>query len=167
MSLELYTDGGVVGRNPSALGGTWAWCLVGDNKVIDEGSGFISPEDMELEVVTNNVSELYAALRGVEALPEGFSGRLYTDSIITLYRFTDGNGFKGVPDWLKERVLAARKNANWQYDAVLVGGHPTRHELRLGCRKDGKRVSKWNVRCDKRCRELAAKWGSKLGEDRV
>ncbi len=26
--VALYTDGGVIGQNPSLVGGTWAWCLV-------------------------------------------------------------------------------------------------------------------------------------------
>ena len=157
--IELYCDGGVCGPNPSSIGGTWAWVLVGEDQIIDEGSGFISPEDMEVDRVTNNLTELYAALRGVESLPEGFRGRVYTDSIITLYRFTDGNAFNGVPDWLRTRVLSARTSRKWHYDCVLVGGHPTRKELALGCRKDGKLVSKWNVYCDKKCGELAKKWG--------
>lgn len=158
--IELFTDGGVCGPNPSVIGGTWAWVLVdGDtDEIMDHDSGFISPEDFDVPAITNNLSELFAALRGVEALPVGFNGRLYTDSIITLYRFTDGNGFNGVPPWLKERVLTARKNAKWQYDAILVGGHPTRHELRLGRRRDGKKVSKWNVWVDKKCKKLADKW---------
>ena len=26
--VALYADGGVIGSNPSSLGGTWAWCGV-------------------------------------------------------------------------------------------------------------------------------------------
>jgi hypothetical protein len=79
-----------------------------------------------------------------------------------LYRLTKGNSFNGVPEWLKDRALEARSNRQWQYDCILVGGHPTRAELAMGCRKDGKQVSKWNVWVDKRCRNLAEKWKAKL-----
>ena len=167
MTLELYCDGGVCGPNPSLIGGTWAWVMVGNDKVLNEDSGFIEPDDLGVEKITNNLSELYAALRGIEALPEGFDGKVWTDSIITLYRLTDSLAFKGVPDWLMERVKLARKNRKWCYECVLVGGHPTKRELAQGCRDDGRVVSKWNVWCDTKCKEISKKWSSVSLGDQV
>lgn len=158
MTVALYSDGGTVGRNPSPIGGTWAWCLVVNDKLVDEYCGLVEPADMGMETISNNLMELYAALRGIEALPEGFNGRVYTDSLITLYRITYSESFNGVPEWLKERVKEARSCRKWFYDCVLLGGHPNKKELEEGRRKDGKMVSKWNVRVDQACSALAKKW---------
>jgi hypothetical protein len=43
--LDLYTDGGVIGANPSPFGGTWAYCIVdtADNQRVTCNSGVITP----------------------------------------------------------------------------------------------------------------------------
>lgn len=149
--LALFTDGGVVGPNPSKLGGTWAWVAIGlDGVVLHKECGIIEPEDLSVELVTNNHSELFAAWRALEAVPLWWAGTLYTDSKVTLHRLTCGKGFKNVPNWLRLAVLERRRGH--KYRVELVGGHPTRAELEVGVReRNGFKVSPFNVRCDELC----------------
>jgi ribonuclease HI/DNA modification methylase len=152
--IEVYADGGVVGRNPSAAGGTWAWCHVtAGGRMAAESSGFVEPADAGTPEVSNNQTEFLALLLCLEALPAGWSGRVFTDSGVTLQRFRDPEGVKqkGVrPEWV-DRLRAVRDRLGVLH-FTLLGGHPTRADLEAGTRaSDGKPVSKWNVYCDKAC----------------
>lgn len=162
----LFTDGGIRGRNPSPLGGSWCWILVASGLPVREESGFVTPADVGLPTVTNNVTELIAALHALEGMPPGWCGTLYTDSQITLYRVEQrAKGRKaarmaGVPSWIQERLQRAKARLG-AYRVSLLGGHPTAHELNRGCRADGLPVSLWNVHCDRVCRRLAEEGLSK------
>jgi len=146
----LYADGGVVGRNPSSLGGTWAWVLVRGGEVVRQASGAVTPGDVDVTAVTNNQSELLAAVRALEAMPPGWAGVLRTDSKVTLHRLTHSEKFNGVPQWLRLRALAVRRGRRWRVE--LVGGHPTRAELAAGrLRKNGLPCCRWNVLVDALC----------------
>lgn len=150
---ELWCDGGVIGPNPSRLGGTWCFCAIYQGERINQDWGICTPDIMKTETITNNQTELLAALMALESVPIDWNGVLYTDSKITQGRITIGRKFAGIPDWLRKRVLKRREKH--KYRVQLVGGHPTKNELLSGLRKDGKIVSKWNVWCDKRCTQLA------------
>jgi ribonuclease HI len=153
----VYADGGVIGPNPSAAGGTWAFCFVdaaGDR--LWGASGHVTPAEIGLPAVTNNLTELLALLLALEPLPAGWAGRVFTDSLVTLRRFTPGGKkFAGIPADLVGRVIDARTRLG-AYSLTLLGGHPNRAELAAGVRKDGLPVSAHNVWCDKRCGEEAA-----------
>lgn len=56
--LTLYADGGVLDKNPSTRGGTWAWYL----------SPLVKDYGIEYGPTTNNKMEFYAILLGLEAL---------------------------------------------------------------------------------------------------
>lgn len=168
MSNEvLYADGGVIGSNPSARGGTWAWCLVRDGVRAEEESGVL-PCEMLLPSVTNNVSELYAAVRALESRPSGWTGTIYTDSQTTVYRVARPAVAKmhGVPGFLIDRLRAVRTRLGLLH-IRLVGGHPTAEELAEGHRGGGSRLGVWrgtrvpvsvhNVWCDQECSRLAAR----------
>lgn len=149
---SLYADGGVIGRNPSAVGGTWAWVQVNaDGEHVRTGSGIVTPIFHGLDLITNNLTELLAAVLGLESLPTGWVGTVYTDSQVTLYRITrDKTKWAGIPAVLVERTQAARKPLG-AYTVVLLGGHPTKAELAAGVRRDGFPCSPHNVWCDKAC----------------
>lgn len=152
-ALQLYTDAGVIGRNPSKHGGTWAWCLVANGERIDQNSGTITPTEAGMEVITNNFTELLAAVIGLENLPAGvICCHWFTDSNVTLLRLTTSDKFNGIPGWLANRARAVRRRV---LSAVLLGGHPNKKELVSGVRKDGFPVSVHNVWCDKTCSLLA------------
>jgi ribonuclease HI len=153
MTLELYTDGGVIGKNPSPLGGTWCFCVVQEGEILWQGSDIITPDIFKIKTISNNFSELYAAVMGLSSLPIGWEGTLYSDSLITIHRVTNSVKFNGIPNSLRLKTLDLRRNR--KYKTVLLGGHPNKLELDSGFRKDGKPVSKWNVLCDKTCTKLA------------
>jgi ribonuclease HI len=156
MSL-LYADGGVIRSNPSPHGGTFAWVLVNDlGERIGSDCGLIYP-GKKFPAITNNYSELFAAVKALSAMEEGWGGTFHSDSLITIQRMTHSNHFKGIPDWLRKEVLELRRNRQW--NTVLVAGHPTKRDLLRGYKekKNGRRypVSRWNRWCDNQCRELA------------
>lgn len=161
LPVAVYTDGGCVGRNPSPLGGTWAWCWVGpENELLKEASGVITPEDVGLPTVSCNISELFAVLRALMSLPPDWSGLLCTDSKITLLRVTSGSGFKGVPNWMRLRALKLRRGRKWQ--AQLCKGHAKPAELEAGW-SGGRLTSKWNNYVDAECTRLAKAFKERLG----
>ncbi len=146
---EIYCDGGVIGRNPSKMGVTWAWCLVENDDLIRWDSGWVEPADAAQSPLTNNFSELYAAVRAVIDNPD--AKVLFTDSQITLYRMTRSKKFNGIPNWLRRKALKIRG-----MPVKLLAGHPTFKELEQGfADRNRNPVSKWNVFCDLKCQEAA------------
>lgn len=153
--LALFTDGGLVGRNPSRHGGTWAYCITEGDFRIDDASGLILPADFGIPTVSSNLAELVAAVSGLEAMPDGWAGDWFTDSSVTLARLTD-RGMPGntIPKAIIERAVAAVARLG-KFRARLLGGHPTKVELRRGRRADGAMVSRHNCFCDAACTEQA------------
>ncbi len=161
MRVDLYTDGGNLSANPSKEGGTWAWVLINPELDIEVNhqSGVITPAGYGLETISNNVSELYAAICGLEAVNEHYLNTWFTDSKVTLLRITIAKTpFNGVPLQLVERVRAIQKRFSGGIKSMLLGGHPSQAELAAGVRKDGFPVSKWNCMCDRLCNEQRSKF---------
>jgi ribonuclease HI len=156
---QIFCDGGVILKNPSPHGGTWAWVFVRDGAAFLAGSGTVTPESVGLPLVENNVTELVAAVEALEAAPNDWCGVLYTDSLNTLRRLTqEGAKMNGVTAELARRcgLQRIRHRLHQREGAVkLLDGHPTKKHLRLGVGKRGNPVSVWNVRCDETCQELA------------
>jgi ribonuclease HI len=159
LTASLYTDGGCIGKNPSALGGTWAWCTVEHmGGRLRYRSGHVTPPDVGLDRVTNNYTELLAAVQGLESLPDGWDGDVYTDSIITLYRVQqclphwNKAKMKGIPLDLQERLGKVKARLG-DYARHLLGGHPTRADLIRGVKPNGMPCSIHNVFCDSLCVE--------------
>ena len=155
-TVELWCDGGLIGRNPSKLGGTWSWCWVQDGKMIQNNSGVILPEHIGVNSVTNNLAELLAATHALNSVPESQEGILHTDSRVTLLRITKGmnRNTPGVPEHLRQELLRLRLTRRWR--TVLVAGHPTKEELARGYRlRNGLPVSRWNQFCDAECQRVA------------
>lgn len=168
----LFTDGGLIQRNPSPIGGTWAWirtegvesltdargklALVGAVEVA-RGVGLLLPNEIGLPTVSNNNTELYALLMGIAALPEGWSGTIYSDSLFAL-----GIAFRqfkadSVPNYLRllsYKVLGKAMERGIQMENVLLAGHPSKADLEAGRRLSKAPhypVSPWNVACDEAC----------------
>lgn len=163
MTQALYTDGGCIGANPSPLGGTFAWCLVDSDidQIIRSASGIILPADYDGQPISNNVAELRAAVEGIEAMPEGWTGTIHSDSQITLGRLFENWSTKGIPDALWSRLYHVKNGRIYggSIKWVLLQGHPTRADL--GCGVGAKRhlpVSKWNQWADRECQRLAREY---------
>lgn len=148
----LYADGGVIGRNPSPIGGTWAWCHVNAaGERIATGSGVVLPRP-SLPLITNNLTEMIALVKGLEALPEGWAGTVYSDSQITIGRVFWGWKQNNLPAVLLRQCAAAIARIDFaNCRAVLLDGHPTQAQLAAGRGKRGNPVSEHNVWCDKEC----------------
>lgn len=153
----LYADGGVIGKNPSTIGGTWAWAHVDVNSErIKTASGIITPTEARMPAITNNLTELYAIVLGLEALPAAWAGTVYSDSWVSLQRVFFAAKLNHVPTWLVERLWNLQKTGQlravqWQ----LLDGHPTKAQLEAGRGKRGNLVSVHNVWCDEACQRLA------------
>ena len=172
--ISLYCDGGVIADlrlapepgklrpvyNPSYIGGTWAWCAVDANGVLlGRNSGVIPAVfTYELDGVSNNLAEWQAAVRALEAMPQGVRIELCSDSEITIGRlFWNWSTAKGLPNTWVRRGLNAKRQLGGTVRPVLLEGHPTRAELRAGRgAKHGWPVSEHNVWCDKECSRLGA-----------
>lgn len=158
MITALYADGGVISRNPSPIGGTWAFCLVDEHgQRVHEYSSFITPHEAGVPLVTNNLTELLALVNGLEMLPDDFTGTVYSDSWVSLQRVFLAAKLNNVPVWLVDKLQAFQRTgrlAKMRY--VLLDGHPTQAQLLAGKGKRGAPVSEHNVWCDKECGRVAA-----------
>lgn len=152
---SAFADGGCVLLNPSPHGGTWAWCHVNAaGERVREAGGHVTPAEIGMGTVSNNQTEFLALLLCLEALPDGWGGKVFSDSGVTIGRFRDGDKTKGVPPvWV--RRLASVRHRLGELEYVLLGGHPSKKELAAGVRKDGKPVSEFNVWCDRECQRQA------------
>lgn len=174
--IDLYCDGGLIGSNPSKIGGTWAWVQVEDGQEVGHDCGHLTPVSIALNAVTNNFTELYAVCRGLRRMPTGWNGVIYTDSNVTRLRVRlNGKGkpaMRGIPLWLQARLIAEQSRLG-KYKVSLLAGHPTKQELADGFRErignpvwgrpEGNvPVSKHNVRCDELCKEAGRKYLASL-----
>lgn len=149
----LFVDGGVIGHNPSEIGGTMAWRRVEYGSVLKQGSAIITPSGARLPVITNNLTEMLALIMGFEELPESWIGTVCSDSMVTLGRVFMGWKWKNIPTWIHRRYQYERRRLKYfeQFNYVLLDGHPTKAQLELGFGKRGHPVSEHNVWCDEAC----------------
>lgn len=163
--LSVYADGGVITKNPSTYGGTWACIMVtqiGDADQFELHSGLVTPAQIGLPTVSNNYTELLACVESMERLPDRWDGVLHTDSNVTRIRLVYPRAkLNGIPNGLRERLADQRKRLG-SFTVVLLSGHPTREQLRTGIGKHNLPVSRWNVECDKECNRLANTFRSQL-----
>jgi ribonuclease HI len=161
---QLYVDGGVIGHNPSALGGTWAARLLHEGEIVWGISGTITPEDARVEKVTNNLTEMLALVKGLQCLPWDWRGTVFSDSQITLGRAFEGWKWKNIPPWLYgEFGNQAARLVHWsQIHYALLDGHPTKKQLEAGIGKRGGPVSIHNQWCDQACTAQAIKFSAAL-----
>jgi ribonuclease HI len=167
MIAELYADGGVIGKNPSPYGGTYAWRAVDETgRPIVGNVKIVTPDEM-LGPVTNNQTEMLAVLNALQTVPYDWAGTLYSDSAVTLGRVFQGYKWSNFPQWVHHLYQLQRDRLeNWsQIKWVQLDGHPTAEQLKAGIGKRGNPVSIHNVWCDKACGALANKWLKEHLED--
>lgn len=159
--IELYCDGGVVGRNPSSLAGTFAWCGVNakGERVIERGGYVPAPPGRP---VTNNHTEEIAIVLALEAMPDRWSGLVCSDSMIALGRVFKSWRTRNLPENIKQRAIAAVARLG-KIETRLLQGHPTRKDLAVGIgAKRGFPVSVHNCWCDAECNRQAKKFETEL-----
>jgi ribonuclease HI len=169
--VALFCDGGVIKSNPSTIGGTWSWCgVAADGEHVREVSAYLLPKNslcpgnprVMTSDVTNNDCEFYAAMRALEAMKDGWSGALASDSQVTLERLRKcREGLVPIAfrmDWYSRAHCAFKRLG--EVKLVYVAGHPTQKELADGWRidKEGnkQRVSRHQQWCDSECARRAS-----------
>ena len=154
----VYTDGGVIGRNPSEVGGTWAYAVVGaDDKCITNDSGIVTPAEFQIEAISNNFTELYAVVIALTRHQDAV-GTLCTDSYVTQCRLVNAKpSFEGIPKDVQDTVQEIRGRIRGKWRVILLDGHPNAEQLKTGIGKRGNPCSKWNVLCDTLCNEAKLK----------
>jgi len=164
---KVYTDGGVISKNPSDIGGTWAVRFVDkDDNVVHEMSGIVFPNTFGMTHITNNFTEFYAMLMAFEYLPEHWIGDVYCDSEITLGRWFYGWKLAGIPMDIIKRFVDIRKKRTAR-NITLLAGHPSMSDLARGYKLKTSSshaidaypvafpVSEHNKWCDKTCEHLS------------
>lgn len=173
--VAVYTDGGLCDANQkdigSVEGGVWAWCGVdAKGERIVEKYGYVTPDSRYEETaqgITNNQAEFYAVCKALRDLPDGWSGKLFTDSMTVVYRFRSAGRkkqklMKHTPliwqDWFWRRLKQLGK-----IEVVCLKGHPTEVELAQGWGwnsqgMDRVPVSVHNEWCDEACRKLVLRY---------
>jgi ribonuclease HI len=170
LAKALFCDGGVVNKNPSNLGGTWAYCYVEGGARVVEAHDYLLPWQMGTELITNNQMELIAMVFALEAMPLDWVGKIYCDSQNTLGRCFEHWRMQNIPAWLMLRMDAAVKRMEDRLTAgtityELIAGHPTKADLARGYKDKGMvayRVFPHNVWCDRMCRVAAEELAEKL-----
>jgi ribonuclease HI len=160
--VAVYADGGVIQKNPSPFGGTWAWVAVGPKgRRLAWGSGII--QGSRKRAISNNHAEYRAVVEALEWLPFRWTGRVCSDSEVTLGRIFGRWREEKVPvDLIRRKQVALRRLGD--IEPVLLQGHPTRKELSEGKGKRGYPVSEHNVWCDAECSRIGLEYLEYLGE---
>lgn len=155
--IALYCDGGVILKNPSPIGGTWAFCAVNTfGERVIENSGVVPATPTRK--ITNNHSEQVAIIKALEAMPDGWSGTVYSDSQIALGRVFKNWSERNLPRNISMRSKAAVARLG-EIRTILLQGHPTKADLACGIgKKRGLPVSEFNVWCDQACGAEAKKY---------
>ncbi|HMV87215.1 MAG TPA: hypothetical protein PLD20_13070 [Blastocatellia bacterium] len=162
----LYCDGGVIQKNPSTIGGTWAWCGVDaeGKRIIERGGVCPAPRGIP---ITNNHTEQIAITLALEAMPDGWSGTVYSDSMVALGRVFQGWRTKNLPANISRRSAEAVARLG-KIEFVLLQGHPTKTDLERGIgAKRELPVSIHNVWCDEECGRQAKEYLRQLSRPAI
>jgi ribonuclease HI len=152
---QIFCDGGVIGPNPSAIGGTWAYRSFVNEVLVNDLSGVIICNTSIK--ITNNITEMLALVHGLESLPDNWNGRICSDSLVTIGRASLGWQWNHMPlDIVKMWEVQRRRLLNYgNFVWINLKGHPTKKELSEGVSKEGRPVHLQNKLCDKECTRLA------------
>lgn len=154
--LNIYCDGGVILKNPSTYGGTWAYVFVENGQIIKQESGFVPCPDGK--VITNNLTEQIAIIKALEFLGAGTHAVIYSDSQTALGRTFDNWRRKNLPKNVCDRLDAVIIKHKGFITGTLVKGHATKKEISEGISKKGLPTSKYNTIVDELCGEEAKKY---------
>lgn len=164
--VAVYADGGLIKKNPSSYGATWATCHVDENdQRVWRASGMILPARWNGYQLENNQSEFFALLQGLKALPDGWRGYAYSDNQNTIRRFSDPYHatFNGIPKaWVQDMRDTWERLGSVRF--TLLKGHPNKKNVEKSVKAggvievDGKLVSHHNAWCDHECSRLATDW---------
>ena len=158
----VVCDAGTLGVNGKAKAVSWAYCFV------DSRNNLITSKvDMNWELKTSPQGEVLAIIEALEALPVGWSGKVWSDCLYALkvvFKTDYWDGYiwsdkKLNPKLKKRRDVLWRKYDGFKdFEIELLSGHPNKKELEAKVAKNGRRVSEWNVVCDSLCTDIMEEW---------
>jgi ribonuclease HI len=127
--IAVYCDGGCIKKNPSTIGITWAFTAINaaQEQVIKRG-GVVPYTNKPL---TNNHAEQIAIVLALEAMPEGWSGHVYSDSRCALGRVFRAWSTHNLSQDIIDRSKAALPRLG-RVGYTLLKGHPTPEWLERG-----------------------------------
>jgi ribonuclease HI len=129
----VTADGGCRLKNPSVHGGMWAmrWTDAA-SRPVRQASGVVTvAEVFPLTTVTNNLTETLALLIGLEAMPDGWTGKGRTDSLNAIRVFLnigEPKKLKNLRVWLTSDILDRVRRVLerlGKIDFELLSGHPS------------------------------------------
>ena len=164
--LSLYVDGGVIGSNPSMIGGTYAYRLIFEDGNNVGWANVVTPAEIG-GPVTNNQTEMLAMLEGLKRLPDHWVGTIYSDSAVTLGRVFSGWKWKNIPVWMHKVYQEQRARLTYwsELKYVQLDGHPTKAQLLSSIGKRGNPVSEHNVWCDHACQRAGEEFLANVGQN--
>lgn len=125
---ELYCDGGLMKKNPSSIGGSWAFCGVDSERKL-----LIAYADIvvckESQIISNNTTETIAICKALELMPIGWDGTIISDSKVALTRTFSNPKFTGCPGNVRIRLKEAFNRLKVK-NYIHVAGHPIITELK-------------------------------------
>jgi ribonuclease HI len=156
---QLFCDGGVIGLNPSPIGGTWAIRLLMEDSLVHADSGILLCGNSENKI-TNNITEMLALVHGLESLTNFDDWTVYSDSLVTIGRASMGWQWNHMPlDIVNRWKAQVKRLENYsKFKWVNLEGHPTKADLAAGISKNGRPVHLQNKLCDKECTRLAVQY---------
>ncbi len=147
MNTHLYVASGLIGSNPSMIGGTYAWRLVFEHQD-PFGVAAVLPMSAIGGPVTNNQAEMVALLAGLEQVSEAFCGEIHSQSMVTLGRAFQGWKWTNIPNWMHEAYRLQRSRlVHWQ-------------RIDYGLTNDQNEHIKW---CLQACRETGDAYMATIG----
>jgi hypothetical protein len=124
--------------------------------------------------VTNNNTELHAIVRGLQAMPHGWTGEVWTDSWVTITRIQRLARDKAeqINGETEARLLEAARALRrcGPIKLVHVKGHATVEDLKAGTysgdrgKRNPRRTSKFNAWCDEECGRVIKELKSDIEE---
>jgi hypothetical protein len=170
---HAFSDGGVLLRNPSPIGGTWAIRLVSAaGECVASAAGIIltrqeilscpssyEPFVHDVDEVENNSTEAHAIAEALSRLPDGWSGTFCSDSENALGWAFGNVPLRSVMRATRDLYLRHRRRLG-SIKPVLLAGHPSEREIQAGYKinqRSGRSypVSVHNRECDRACSALA------------
>ena len=153
----VVADGGTVGNGSTGPIFVMAFAFrhIDENDQVAEwGSGIVEPNQMNALRKTSHTAEIWAIIMALRDLPQGWSGKLLTDTRGAAAAVLGSELPADFPFWLREYCRGIRTRLG-EVEIVSVGSHPTVDERRRGVMNDGWRlVSEHHIWCDQECNRL-------------
>lgn len=156
---SIWTDAGLLSRNPSDKGSVWAGVYVGQGgNVLMTKKGHLLC-NQTLPSITSHVAELYAIIRALDSVPSEWTGEVYSDNETAIGWYFQTYKVNALPALVLREMLTSRNRLfNFpKIEFAVCKSNPTQKELMYKRALDGTDmpVSIYNKMADKICKHHA------------